>query len=294
MRAAFEVFEPTGVEAPVVVEVPHAGLGLPAPFLEPVTAPARAIGRDADLYVDTLYDEAPHEGAHLLVCHTSRYVVDVNRAEADVDGDVVEGARSDVRMQHGLVWRTTSDGEQALGRKLTREELEERLELVWRPYHRALAGLVERKLARFGVAVVLAAHSMPSVERMAADKPASGSDRGNDRPGSRPSATVRTTRARADVVPGTRGRRSAAPRFIDAVDTLALARGWTVRHDDPYAGGYTTQHYGRPSEGVHVVQVELARRLYLDEATLRPGGDFAGVRGWCRGLVRELARIAAA
>ncbi len=165
MRAAFEVFEPRGAEAPVVVEVPHAGLDLPAPFLEPLTAPARSIGRDADLYVDALYDEAPQEGAHLLVAHASRYVVDVNRAESDIDGEVVEGARSDVRMHHGLVWRTTSEGEQALGRKLTPGELEERLELVWRPYHRALAGLVERKLARFGIAVLLAAHSMPSVER---------------------------------------------------------------------------------------------------------------------------------
>jgi N-formylglutamate deformylase len=307
MRAAFEVFEPTGVEVPVVVEVPHAGLDVPAPFLEPVTAPARAIGRDADLYVDALYDEAPQEGAHLIVSHTSRYVVDVNRGEGDVDSEVVEGARSDVRMHHGLVWRTTSDGEQALGRKLTREELEERLELVWRPYHRALAGLVERKLARFGVAVILAAHSMPSVERVAAEKPPQS---GSDRAASRSSASVASVRdpptsqsshrgtlsgrARADVVPGTRGRKSAAPRFIDAVDALAIARGWTVRHDDPYAGGYTTQYYGRPSEGVHVVQVELARRLYLDEATLRPGADFAGVRRWCRALVRELAKIAAA
>ena len=64
-----------------------------------------------------------------------------------------------------------------------------------------------------------------------------------------------------------------------------------MRHDDPYAGGFTTQHYGRPADGVHVVQVELARRLYLDEATLRPGPDFAAVRAWCRGLVRVLGAI---
>ena len=73
---------------------------------------------------------------------------------------------------------------------------------------------------------------------------------------------------------------------------MASARGWSVRHDEPYAGGYTTQHYGRPAAGVHVVQVELARRLYLDEATLRPGPDFAGVRQWCRELVAELGRLA--
>jgi N-formylglutamate amidohydrolase len=310
MRAPFEIFEPTGAETPVVVEVPHAGLDLPAPFLEPLAAPARAIGRDADLYVDALYEEAPAVGAHLVVARASRYVVDVNRAESDIDAEVVEGARSDLRMHHGLVWRTTSDGEQALARKLTREELEERLELVWRPYHRALAGLVERKVARFGVALVLAAHSMPSVERPNAERAGQGQQgqQGQGacdapRPSSRElppqsppardsSRAPYSGRARADVVPGTRGRKSAAAKFIDAVEAAAVARGWTVRHDDPYAGGYTTQHYGRPGEGVHVVQVELARRLYLDEATLRPGRDFAAVRAWCRGLVGVLGRLA--
>jgi N-formylglutamate amidohydrolase len=92
-------------------------------------------------------------------------------------------------------------------------------------------------------------------------------------------------------VPGTRGRRSAGPRFIDAVESLAVSRGWSVRHDEPYAGGFTTQHYGRPADGVHVVQVELARRLYLDEATLRPTPGFPQVRAWCRSLVAELGRL---
>jgi N-formylglutamate deformylase len=278
MTAPFEVREPTGAETPVVVEIPHAGLDLPAPFLEPLAAPARSLGRDADLYVDALYEDAPLEGASVIVARASRYVVDVNRAEGDVDGEVVEGIASAVRMHHGLVWRTTADGEPALARKLTPDELEERLELVWRPYHRTLADLIERKRARFGMAIVLAAHSMPSVERPG----------GRDSVAPRSSREPRSARARADVVPGSRGRRSAAPSVIDAVEEHALARGWTVRHDDPYAGGFTTQHYGRPSEGVHAVQVELARRLYLDERTLRPARDFGVVRQWCRELVAKL------
>jgi N-formylglutamate amidohydrolase len=279
MPAPFELLEPTGPETPVIVEIPHAGLAVPAPFLEPMAAPLRALGRDADLYVDALYEDAPAEGATVLVCRTSRYAVDVNRGETDVDAEVVEGGRADVTLQHGLVWRTTSDGETALARRLTRAELEERLDLVWRPYHRALAALIERKRSRFGVAVVLAAHSMPSVER-----------------GARRAAAERLREgraARADVVPGTCGRRSAAARYIDAVEERARARGWSVRHDDPYAGGYTTQHYGRPSDAMHVVQVELARRLYLDEATLRRGPGFAVVRGWCRELVAHLGALAA-
>jgi N-formylglutamate deformylase len=284
MRAPFELLEPAGAETPVIVEIPHAGLDLPPPFLAPLAAPARSLGRDADLYVDALYADAPVEGASMIVCRTSRYVVDVNRAEGDVDAEVVEGVDSGVRMHHGLVWRTTADGEPALARKLTRAELDERLDLVWRPYHRALTALIERKRARFGVAVVLAAHSMPSVERPSARDLMAAQRIGLAGRDSRP------PRARADVVPGTRGRRSAAARFIDAVETHAVERGWSVRHDDPYAGGFTTQHYGRPADGVHAVQIELARRLYLDETTLRPGDDFATVRLWCRTLVARLAR----
>jgi len=290
MRAPFEVLEPTGPETPVVVEIAHAGLYVPPPFLEPLAAPARSLARDADLYVDEIYGDAAAEGASVLVARTSRYVIDVNRAETDVDAEVVEGARTDVTLHHGLVWRTTSEGDPALARKLTRDELDERLDKVWRPYHRTLADLILRKRSRFGLCVVLAAHSMPSVER-----PGGGGNGNGGRRASRSSeegALGRPGRPRADVVPGTRGRRSAAPQFIDAVEARATAQGWSVRHDDPYAGGFTTQHYGRPEAGVHVVQVELARRLYLDEGTLRRGPQFAAVRAWCRGLVQTLAEAA--
>jgi N-formylglutamate deformylase len=275
MRPPFERIDPRGPETPVVVEIPHAGLESAPPFLEPLTAPARSLARDADLYVDSLYSEAPDVGATVLVARTSRYVIDVNRGERDVDAEVVEGARADVRLHHGLVWRTTSDGEPALSRRLSVRELEERLDLVWRPYHRELAAIVERKRARFGIAVVLAAHSMPSIDR-----------------GPRRDA-VESVRSRADVVPGTRGRRSAAGRFIDAVEEHAIAQGWTVRHDEPYAGGFTTQHYGRPAESIHAVQVELSRRLYVDETTLRPLPSFATVRDWCSLLVSKLGALAA-
>lgn len=275
MRPPFERIDPRGPETPIVVEIPHAGLESAPPFLEPLSAPARSLARDADLYVDSLYSEAPDVGATVLVARTSRYVIDVNRGERDVDAEVVEGARADVRLHHGLVWRTTSDGEPALSRRLSVHELEERLDLVWRPYHRELAAIVERKRARFGIAVVLAAHSMPSLDR-----------------GPRRDA-VESVRSRADVVPGTRGRRSAAGRFIDAVEEHAVAHGWTVRHDEPYAGGFTTQHYGRPSESIHAIQVELSRRLYVDETTLRPLPSFEAVRDWCSLLVSKLGALAA-
>jgi N-formylglutamate amidohydrolase len=270
MAGLFSVLEPTGQETPLVVEVPHAGLGIDAQTLAFMCAPARSIARDADLYVDELYAEAPDRGATLIVSHVSRYVVDLNRGEQDVDADAVEGAPSSARATRGIVWRLTSDGAKVLDRPLPRAELERRLDTLYRPYHRTIAETLLAKRAKFGFAVMLAAHSMPSIGRAAHGDP---------------------NAKRADVVPGTRGRTSAAKAFIDAVEGHAQKARYTVSHDDPYQGGFTTQTYGRPADGIHVVQVELARRLYMDEATLAKNAAFSQVRGFCGDLVTLLGRL---
>jgi N-formylglutamate deformylase len=270
--APFKVHEPTSAETPVVVEVPHAGLYVPPEHTQGLLAPVRAIARDADLYVDELYADAPAQGATLLVANVSRYIVDLNRSDREFDADAVQGGARDARMPRGLIWRLTTDGERAIGAPIARAELEARLDAIYRPYHRTLSEIVARKLARFGIAVVLPGHSMPSVGRTTHGGPLN---------------------TRADVVPGTRGRTSAGPAFIDLVDAHARAQGWTVVHDDPYKGGFVTQHHGRPSERVHCVQVELARRLYMDEATLRRNdSSLLHVRQWCSALVAELGRTA--
>lgn len=270
MFAPFSVFEPTAEETPVIVEVPHAGLWVDGPALATLAAPARSIGRDADLWVDELYADAPSRGATMLVAHVSRYVVDLNRSERDVDREAVDGAQGNVRASRGIIWRLTSDGGRVLDAPLPRRELERRLDAYYRPYHAMIRALVERKRARFGHAILLAAHSMPSTGRAAhGDAQAE----------------------RADVVPGTRGRTSAAASFIDAVDGHARGAGFSVAHDDPYQGGFTTMHYGRPREDVHVVQVELARRLYMDEASLEKTAVFPRVRAFCADLVTTLASV---
>jgi N-formylglutamate amidohydrolase len=106
-------------------------------------------------------------------------------------------------------------------------------------------------------------------------------------------AGVESQTARADVVPGTRGRTSAAGSYIDLVEQHARAQGWSVRHDEPYKGGFVTAHYGRPQANVHAVQVELARRLYMDESTVAPRPEaFDSVRRWCRALVARLGEMA--
>jgi N-formylglutamate deformylase len=275
MRAPFDVFEPAGEEAPVVVEVPHAGLELPPNVLANLVAPARSIARDADLLVDELYADAPDLGATLLVARTSRYVVDLNRSDDDVDAGVVAGDLRAARPHaRGLLWRTTTEDDLALERPISRDDYRWRIENVHRPYHDTLRALLDRKIDRFGYVILLCGHSMPSVGR------AGHSDGGV---------------VRADVVPGSRGRTSAHATVIDAVEAVGVERGLTVEHDRPYRGGFTTTHYGRPSQRCHAIQVELARRLYLDETKLvRDDLGFDETRGLCRAIVERLVSLDAA
>lgn len=264
----FYVKEPRGGETPLVVEVPHAGLEIDAQALATLIAPARCVGRDADLLVDLLYEDAPTFGASMLVAKTSRYVCDLNRSEADVDAEAVEGAEAP-SAPHGLIWRRSTEGHPTFEQPLPRRELERRLELFYRPYHAKLRELLLRKRARFGFAVLLCAHSMPSAGRTGHADTGSG---------------------RADIVPGSRGRTTAAGPIIDLPESLARMRGWSVVHDVPYRGGYSTAHYGHPQTGIHAVQVELNRRLYMDEDTLEPLSEgFEATRQYCRELVQMLA-----
>ncbi len=267
---SFRVIEPQATETAVVVEVPHAGLSVDALTAAGLAAPVRSLGIDADLYVDELYTNAPAVGATLLVAELSRYVCDLNRGEQDVDPLAVAGGAAQ-RAPHGLIWRDTTEGQRALYQPLSREELERRLVCFYRPYHQCLSALLAAKRAKFGFVVLLAGHSMPSRGRQG------HTDTGRDR---------------ADVVPGSRGRTTASAAVIDTPDRIARERGWSVAHDDPYRGGFTTAHYGRPAEGQHALQVELSRRLYMNEMTLekKPGG-FEETRKYCTDLVAALGGL---
>ncbi len=268
----FEVIEPTSDETPLVVEIPHASVVLDALSVATLKVPAYCIGQDADLYVDDLYADAPACGATVLVSRISRYVCDLNRGESDVDDAAVTDApRGSRPAPHGLVWRQSTDGQGALLQRLSRQEFERRRDNIYRPYHARLQELLAAKVERFGVALLLAAHSMPSSGR-----------HGHIDTGSR----------RADIVPGSRGRSTAASIVIDQPDELARERGWSVAHDQPYRGGFTTAHYGRPDQKVHAVQVELNRHLYMDERTLEKlEHKFDETRRYCRDLVERLGKL---
>mgnify|MGYP001576376835 CR=1 FL=1 len=265
----FTLTEPTAHETPVLVEVPHAGLAVPEEVRETLLVPREVVLRDSDLFVDKLYANAPTQGASLLVANVSRYVVDLNRSADDVDRHTVPDHPDPRGLQpRGVVWRVTSEGKPALRAPLSYETLQDRLRRYHAPYHDALLARLESKRERFGHAVLLAAHSMPSLSRGA-------------------------TTPRADVVPGTRGRSTADARLIDCVQAHFREAGLTVRHDDPYRGGWSTATYGRPDAHWHAVQIELNRALYVEEATSRPkDGDFEALETIVLALIRKLGALA--
>jgi N-formylglutamate deformylase len=266
----FSVHEPRAHRTPVVVEVPHAGLSVDPESMATLIAPVQALGRDADLFVDDLYADAPDVGATLLVSHVSRYVCDLNRAESDVDPLTVEGgaARS---APHGVIWRVTTDNRAALHRPLPFPELERRLVRIYRPYHQTLQALLTQRVAEFGYAILLCGHSMPSRGR-----------EGHIDPG----------RERADVVPGSRGRTTCADSVLRLVDRECAKHGLSVAHDEPYRGGFSTSHYGRPRDHVHAIQIELARRLYMDEQALtKKPREFGQLKAFCRTVTQALGGL---
>jgi N-formylglutamate deformylase len=276
MRTApFDVFEPPDGDSPVLVEVPHAGLAIDAQSLAWLSAPTHFIARDADLYVDELFEGTPKLGATLLRANMSRYVVDLNRSADDFDGGAVTGGPTTNRPR-GVVWRLTSAGTPALRKRLSGAELLRRRAEFYQPYHDALRALLERKRQRFGLAILLCAHSMPSPNRP---------------PRTRPMGGVRQQAAAplADLVPGSRGRTSAAPEWIDLIQTVGETHALHVQHDMPYRGGFSTGHYGQVNNHWHAVQIEIARRLYMDEETFEPEpAGFERIQDFANDLVSQL------
>jgi N-formylglutamate amidohydrolase len=237
-----------------------------------IKAVPSAVLRDSDLYVDQLYDRAPESGATLLVSRVSRYVVDLNRGPDEVDlAAVPRHPKARHIPARGVVWRAGTDGTPLLKAPLTVEQFSRRLELFYEPYHQTLRDVAGQIHTRHGQVMILAAHSMPSS--------------GRRRLGGR---QIR----RADVVPGTRGRSTADGRIIDLIDSHFREAGLSVKHDEPYRGGWTTSRYGAPKRGQHAVQIELNRALYVDEGTSEiKKGDFAELQTLLERLVSKLGDL---
>ena len=267
-----ELTHPRTPPSPVLVEVPHSGLRVPPEVESEIDATPLAMLRDSDIYVDQLYQRAPENGATLLVSRVSRYVVDLNRGPDDVDSAAVpRHPKARHIPARGVVWRARTDGTPLLRAPLTVQQFTRRLELFYEPYHRTLREVAAQIREQHGRVVILAAHSMPSAGRRMLG-----------------GGAVR----RADIVPGTRGRSTADGRIIDLIDSHFREAGLSVKHDDPYRGGWTTSSYGAPKRGQHAVQIELNRALYVDEkaSEIKPN-DFARLQTVLDRLVGKLGKL---
>jgi len=263
-QPSFDARLPADPTTPVVVSVPHAGTEV-GPF-EPALAATLDVRCDADLFVDELYDDAVR-GAFVRA-RLSRFVCDLNRSPDDVSLRSVPRhpapRNSDGR---GFVWEVTTSGAPALARPLTLEEWHAR-QSVHDAYHGAIAQALGVARAKFGFAILVDGHSMPSVGRA-----------GHTDPG----------RPRADVVPGDRLGGSCAPALSRAVGEHFRSGGFSVTFNDPYRGGFITAHHGRPAHDVHAIQIEMRRDLYMDEAAFtRLPEKMSRLRASIDGLLRTL------
>jgi N-formylglutamate deformylase len=253
--------------APVVFDSPHSGNEYPADFLPDV--PIEALRSAEDAHVDALFGTAPGHGAALLAACFPRSYVDANRAEDDLDpllvdpgfaGKLKPSEKSRVGM--GLIRRVAKPGQPLYKRRLAAADVERRLESYWRPYHAALAKLLEERAHRFGAVWFVDCHSMPSAG------PAGASWE------------------RPDFVLGDRDGSSCDPAFRDLVHRALTEMGYAVKINDPYKGVELVRRWGRPREGFHALQIEINRRLYMDERTLAPSAGYPRLEADLDRLVR--------
>jgi N-formylglutamate amidohydrolase len=238
--------------SPVVLSVPHAGRDYPPALVAALRLPAGALAALEDRHLDAVAHLARRDET-MLVQRRGRAWIDLNRAEDERDPRVDEaapaigaGTSAKVRAGLGLVPRRTGGTGDLWRRRFTAAEVEARINGDHRPYHDALAAALVAAHRRFGTAVLVDLHSMPSLGREG-----------------------------ADVVIGDRFGRSAADRVVARALAAAAARGRRVAINSPYAGAHVLDRHGRPAAGVHAIQVELDRRLYLDARLDRPGPGLA-------------------
>ena len=254
----FTVRWPSEQLAPFVVCSPHSGRVYTPRFLAQSRLDPHSLRKSEDCYVDELFGSVAGLGAPLLAARFPRAYLDVNREPYELDPELFLGPlpsfanTQSVRVAGGLgtIARIVADGEEIYHGRLSLTAGLERIERLYKPFHAALAQLLEETRRRFGYAVLIDCHSMPSV------------------------STGQGQAARPDFVLGDRFGASCDARLTRFVRDALATLGYDVQLNRPYAGGYITEHYGRPFKGIHALQIEVNRALYLDEGALEPVGGF--------------------
>lgn len=249
---------------PLVLDSPHSGVDFPADFDAAVSEHDLRDGEDC--FVDELYRPAAELGIALLAARFPRTYLDPNRHRGDIDLELIEGGlwpfdyqpSGKAAIGKALVWRTLDDGRPIYRRRLRIEEVQGRIERCHVPYHRALAGLLDATHARFGAVYHLNCHSMNAVAGAMGEGGAGA--------------------VRADFVLGDRDGTSCDPRFTEFVRATLASFGFEVRVNDPYKGVELVRAYSSPAQGRHSLQVEINKRLYMDEARRAPHAGFADLQ----------------
>lgn len=271
---AFRLHGPAVPAVPLVLDSPHSGLRFPADFDAVVSEFDLRDGEDC--FVDQLYLPATELGIPLLAAEIPRTYLDANRNAGDIDLDLIQGGRwphayvpsGKAAIGKALIWRTLDDGRRIYGRKLAVDEVIDRIERVHGPYHRALQQIMDAAHANFGRVLHINCHSMNSV----AGKMGEGGE-GSER---------------ADFVLGDRDGTTCDATFTEFVRATLTAMGYHVKVNDPYKGVELVRAYSDPARGRHSLQVEINKRLYMDELRCEPHSGFARLQANLTALVDAL------
>jgi N-formylglutamate amidohydrolase len=271
----FEAIEPARCRAPLLFNSPHSGCVYPRDFLAASRLDLATLRRSEDSFVDELIGGVVARGYPLVRAHFPRCYVDVNREPYELDPRMFEGrlpsfanTRS-MRVAGGLgtLARVVGDAQEIYDQRIAVSEALRRIDDLYKPYHRLLRRLFMRLHRDFGAAMLIDCHSMPS---------ATGS---------------RDERPRSDFVLGDRYGTSCMPIVVETIEAALRGFGYGVSRNKPYAGGFITEHYGNPAAGLHAIQLEVNRALYMDERRYEQAPTFALVAGEFEILADRLASI---
>jgi N-formylglutamate amidohydrolase len=271
----FEVLEPAEWRGPVVFNSPHSGNIYPRAFLTASRLDVSTLRRSEDSFVDELAIGVVRRGYPLMRAYFPRCYVDVNREPYELDPRMFEGrlpsfanTRS-MRVAGGLgtVARVVGDAQEIYSQRIPVDDAIRRIEWLYKPYHRALRRVFTRVHRDFGAAVLIDCHSMPST------------------------AGSKDERPRSDVVLGDRYGTSCVAAIAEVAEATLRAQGYSVGRNKPYAGGFITEHYGNPAAGLHAIQLELNRALYMDERRFERAPAFNRLASDLETLAENLAAI---